>query len=107
LWGRSRYGHLGHGDTQDQPSPKLVEALRDIRVSAVAVGGVHMLALTEDGVVYAWGEHRHRVLSVNPEVENPLLPTPVEALRGVRVSSIAASSLSGYAVADTGKLWAW
>jgi alpha-tubulin suppressor-like RCC1 family protein len=32
---------------------------------------------------------------------------PVEALRGVRVGSIAAFEYHSYAVADTGVLWAW
>jgi alpha-tubulin suppressor-like RCC1 family protein len=36
-----------------------------------------------------------------------LLPKPVEALRGVRVGSIAAAAFRSYAVADTGELWAW
>jgi alpha-tubulin suppressor-like RCC1 family protein len=48
-----------------------------------------------------------RVLLGNPRVESVLLPRPVEALRGVRVGSIAAADLRNYALADTGKLWAW
>jgi alpha-tubulin suppressor-like RCC1 family protein len=42
-----------------------------------------------------------------PNVEMGLLPTPVEALRGVRVGSIGAAGWRSYAVADTGELWAW
>jgi E3 ubiquitin-protein ligase HERC2 len=43
----------------------------------------------------------------HPRVERELLPKPVEALRGVRVGSIAAHNTRSYAVADTGLLWAW
>jgi alpha-tubulin suppressor-like RCC1 family protein len=39
--------------------------------------------------------------------QTELLPTPAEALRGVRVNSIAAAGYRSYAVADTGELWAW
>jgi hypothetical protein len=39
-------------------------------------------------------------------VERELLPKPVEALRGVRVSSVAAAEWRSYAAADTGELWA-
>jgi E3 ubiquitin-protein ligase HERC2 len=45
--------------------------------------------------------------SGNPLVERELLPKPIEALRGVRVGSVAAADYRSYAVADTGQLWAW
>jgi alpha-tubulin suppressor-like RCC1 family protein len=38
LWGRGQFGQLGHGDYQNQPSPKRVEALRDVRVSNPRLG---------------------------------------------------------------------
>jgi alpha-tubulin suppressor-like RCC1 family protein len=101
------HGRLGHGDKQHQPSPKRVEALRDIRVSSALTGRVHALALTEDGLVYAWGHNLDRSLLGNPHAEEELLPKPIEALRGVRVDSIAVGDHRSYAVADTGELWAW
>jgi alpha-tubulin suppressor-like RCC1 family protein len=106
-WGRCIFGRLGHGDTHKQPSPKRVEALQDIWVSSVAVGGWHALALAADGLVYAWGENRYRALLCNPHVERELLPKPVEALRGVRMASVAAGHVRSYTLADTGELWAW
>jgi alpha-tubulin suppressor-like RCC1 family protein len=106
-WGHGNYGLLGHGDTQHQPSPKRVEALRDGRVSSASIGYRQALALTEDGLVYAWGENTGRALLGDPHVGRQLLPKPVEALRGVRVGSIAAAGLRCYAVADTGEVWAW
>jgi alpha-tubulin suppressor-like RCC1 family protein len=110
LWG---YGSdnfilsLGHGDTEDHPSPKRVEALRDIRVSSVSVGPNHALALTEDGLVYAWGENAWLAVLGDLNVERELLPKPVEALRVVRVDNIAAARNRSYAVAQTGEVWAW
>jgi alpha-tubulin suppressor-like RCC1 family protein len=106
-WGLNFSGLLGPGSHGDQPSPKRAEALRDVRVSAVSVGGEHALALAEDGLVYAWSENHSRAVLGNPHVERELLPKPVEALRGVRVGSIAAAGDRSYAVADTGELWAW
>jgi hypothetical protein len=106
-WGDGGNKNLGHGDTQNQPSPKRVEALRRVRVSSVAVGLRHALALTEDGLVYAWGENSAGAVLGNPNVEWELLPKPVEALRRVRVVSVAAAASRSYAVADTGELWAW
>jgi alpha-tubulin suppressor-like RCC1 family protein len=66
-----------------------------------------VLALAEDGQVYAWGKNWNGAVLGNPHVDTELLPTPVEALRGVRVSCVAAGGDRSYAVADTGQLWAW
>jgi alpha-tubulin suppressor-like RCC1 family protein len=106
-WGRGVYRILGHGDTHNQRSPKRVEALLGASVINISIGEKHALALAEDGLVYAWGENVQRALSGNPHVERELLPTPVEALRGVRAGSIAAADNRSYAVADTGEVWAW
>jgi alpha-tubulin suppressor-like RCC1 family protein len=97
-WGECMDGCLGHGDRQDQPSPKRVEALRGFRMSSVSVGCCNVLALTEDGLVYAWGANKLRALMGNPPVERELLPNPVEALRSVRVGSVAADNCHSYAV---------
>ena len=37
-WGKGRYGRLGHGDSEDQTRPKLVEALIGFRVIDIACG---------------------------------------------------------------------
>jgi hypothetical protein len=106
-WGLGENGLLGHGDAQNQPAPKRVEALRGVRVSTVSSGISHAIALTDDGLVYAWGINTHGAVLGNPHVERELLPKPVEALRGVRMGAIAADMSRSYAVADTGEVWAW
>jgi alpha-tubulin suppressor-like RCC1 family protein len=98
---------LGHGDTQGQPSPKRVEALRGVWVSSVSIEMGHSLALTEDGLVYAWGGFLYQVLSRSSHVGVSLLPKPVEALRGVRVRSIAVACKRSCVVTDTGELLTW
>jgi E3 ubiquitin-protein ligase HERC2 len=106
-WGMSSSARLGHDDDEDQPKPKRVEALQGVRVSSVVAGCMHTLALTEDGVVYAWGQSVRRAVLGNRNVDVQLLPRPIEALQGVRVGSIAAADYSSYAVTDTGELWVW
>jgi alpha-tubulin suppressor-like RCC1 family protein len=106
-WGCGEYGRLGHGDDRNQLSPKRVEALQGIRVSSVAIGQCRVLALAEDGLVYTWGENHDRDLLGNPDIERQMLPTPIEALCGVRVGSVAAGEIRSYAVSETGELWAW
>lgn len=45
-WGKGRYGRLGHGDSEDQLKPKLVEAMVGYRVIEVACGGCCVLTCT-------------------------------------------------------------
>ena len=55
MWGGGEDGRLGRGDTADQLAPKRVEALRDEWVVAAAVGDMHAIAVTRDGIVFGWG----------------------------------------------------
>lgn len=63
-WGYGERGQLGHGQEDDESaqwSPRRIEALRqDVdslgRVTQVACGEAHVLALTENASVLAWGE---------------------------------------------------
>jgi alpha-tubulin suppressor-like RCC1 family protein len=107
-WGSGGSGTLGHGDEEDRPSPKRVEALQGVRISCVSVHVLgHAVALAEEGLVYAWGDNAEWSDTGNSNVEMELLPKPVEALRGVRIGSVATACRRGYAVADTGLDWAW
>jgi alpha-tubulin suppressor-like RCC1 family protein len=106
-WGLGDHGRLGHRGRQSRLSPKRVRALRVVRVSTVSIGYHHVLALSEDGLVYAWGDNKERAVLGNPHVVRELLPRPIEALRGVRVGSIAAADCRSYAVTDSGEVWAW
>jgi alpha-tubulin suppressor-like RCC1 family protein len=106
-WGYGEHGLLGHGNTRKQRSPKRVKALRDIPICDVTVGNGHALALAEDGVVYAWGDNKGGAVLGNPHVGRELLPKPIEAMRGVRVGSVAAANHCSYCVSNTGEVWAW
>ena len=48
-------GLLGHGSDEDEHSPKMVDALRHVRIAAASAGVFHSLALAEDGTVFFWG----------------------------------------------------
>ena len=56
-WGYGAYGRLGHGDEQNQPLPKKVEAFAGQRIVAVSAEAMHSLALTA-GAVFTWGKAR-------------------------------------------------
>jgi alpha-tubulin suppressor-like RCC1 family protein len=106
-WGNGMYGRLGHGDMEDQPSPTRVQALLGVRMREVSLGGGYTVALAEDGLLYSWGCNWIYAVLGNRNVRKEMLPRPIEALRSVRVRSLAAADYRCYAVAETGQLWAW
>jgi len=84
---------LGHGDEQDQPLPKKIEALAGQRVVAVSAGG-HSLALTADGAAWSWGG-------------GSLLPKKIEALTGRDIVAVSAGDTFSLAVSADGTVWSW
>ena len=54
-WGRGDDGQLGHGDREDQSTPKRVEGLSGVKVAAAAMCYTHALVADEDGDVWAFG----------------------------------------------------
>ena len=46
---------LGPDSTDYEHFPKIVEALRHVRIASAAAGGGHSLAMAMDGTVFAWG----------------------------------------------------
>ncbi|CAO3626821.1 unnamed protein product [Cunninghamella echinulata] len=66
-FGSQEYGQLGNGQTgqyiksagnmatQPQPYPLLVKAISDKKITSVACGANHSLALDNEGYVYSWG----------------------------------------------------
>ena len=45
-WGIGTDGRLGHGSEMDESSPRVVEALLSLRVTSIAAGGAHTVAVT-------------------------------------------------------------
>ena len=99
--GYGNAGLLGHGDMDDQRVPKVIEALRDVRVVAIAAGGVHSMALTDEGAVLSFGHGKHGQLGHGDE-EDLLVPKVIEALRGVRVVAIVAGLDHSMVLTDEG-----
>jgi len=86
-WGWVEHGDLGHGDKDQQLTPKRVEGLRVVEVVATAMCETHTLVADEDGVVWAFGVRSALGLSDPDEEseselpEDMLMPSPIPALR--------------------------
>ena len=78
-WGSGLWGRLGHGDEQDKPLPKKIEALAGQRIVAMSAGDMHNTACTADGAVFTWGKDEDGCLGHGEDLSDQLLPKKIEA----------------------------
>lgn len=106
-WGNGDKHRLGHGDVGKEYSPKLVSAVREKgKVSDVACGLGHTLALIENGQVLSWGNGANGRLGTG-DMADTTLPTPISSLVGHAISKIFAGAAHSLAVTLEGKAFAW
>jgi regulator of chromosome condensation len=56
VFGNGECGQLGCGEAVDESRvPRILVGLRGAKIDMIACGGLHSLALMEDGTVYSWG----------------------------------------------------
>ncbi|XP_063593380.1 E3 ubiquitin-protein ligase HERC2-like isoform X1 [Penaeus indicus] len=76
------------------------------RISVVALGKEHCMALTTDGVVLTWGSGMRGQLG-NGELCQIDRPEPVESLQGITISSIASGGWHCVALSTSGDAYTW
>lgn len=102
-WGDTEFtGHLS-GDSA-QYTPRLIETLRGVNIVSIGACGFHTGAVADDGLVYTFGDGKFGRLAHGNE-HGCLIPRPVEALRGRRVTMFAAGGFHSCFVTDTGLLF--
>ena len=120
-WGAEQW-LLGHGDDyvddQNYPLdiPKQVAELAGIRITSVAAGKKHILAVSYGGEVFSWGDDSFGQCGIGgakkpTNVNNPqttyTLPRRLEALNGVRVRIASTSQFHSLVVTYDGRLYAF
>ncbi len=103
-WGLNTSGQLGDGTTTDRLAPIQVTVSAG-RVTAIAAGASHSLALKEDGTVWAWGSNAKGQLG-NGTNTDALSPVQVIGLTG-KITAVAAGVAHSLALRDDGTVWAW
>lgn len=109
-WGINDYGQLGNGTTSNSTVPFLIEEglYPDIKVSDIAAGGWHSLAITEHGEVYVWGRGEYGRLGLGDKNgASRLRPTKVEGLEGHRVVEASCGGTHTLVVTDGGRMFVW
>ena len=110
-WGDNSAGQLGDGTTVSRRIPVRVDIpnIEGVRVSSIAAGGSHSLALMSDGTVWAWGNNSAGQLGdgTTTNRHTPVIVPDTVLDAGGWVHSIAAGGSHSIAVLFDGRIWAW
>ncbi|EGG21173.1 regulator of chromosome condensation domain-containing protein [Cavenderia fasciculata] len=96
-FGRGREGQLGHPEKYNTAHPNVITALAHERITRVACGNFHSLALTDTGKIYEWGQ----LHEIDKSAKGLEAPSGLIEMKGIGFASrIAEQSLSQYLSGD-------
>lgn len=109
VWGRDQYGNLGDGvlgtAAEVNSTPKKVSSLSGI--VHIANGRDHILALKNDGTVYAWGLAASGQLGIGGSGSPTPVPTPTLVTGLYQVVSVWANGTQSFAILGDGTVKGW
>ncbi|CCV64239.1 predicted regulator of chromosome condensation RCC [Alteracholeplasma palmae J233] len=109
-WGYGLGGQLGISPASNLNTPTEVAFFKDKKIVSVKAGYRHVLALTDQGELYAWGNNEQGALGLG-SVSAPMYPLPREVLyfktNNIKIVSIEAGNNSSYAITDKGEVYSW
>ncbi len=105
-WGDNQWGQLGDGTRNSRLSPVLVKLPKGVKITAIAGGSQHSLALTSTGRVLAWGLGSFGQLGDN-STKNSELPVEVRLPAKDRIVKISAGGGFSLALTSGGRVLAW
>ncbi|WP_272946193.1 chitobiase/beta-hexosaminidase C-terminal domain-containing protein [Geobacter sp. OR-1] len=103
-WGANNRGQLGNGSTNESNTPVKVNNLSGITAIASSRGN-HVLALKNDGTVWAWGANNSGQLGNNSAPTDSTIPVQVNNITGI--SSISAGPNHSVVLKTDDTVWAW
>uniref|UniRef100_A0A4W5JEV6 RCC1 and BTB domain containing protein 2 n=1 Tax=Hucho hucho TaxID=62062 RepID=A0A4W5JEV6_9TELE len=104
-WGHNGYSQLGNGTTNHGLTPAQVSTnLLNKRVTEVACGSHHTIALTTDGEVFAWGYNNSGQVGSGSTANQPTPRRVSSCLQNKVVVNIACGQLCSMAVLDNGEV---
>ena len=117
-FGKGDHGKLGHGKcthphcsdgncTENRAVPSIVNSLENLRITLIDSLSTHSVAVTEDGILYTWGNgDKHRLGHGTTSKE--YLPRPVLALREMpAVVDVACGLGHTIALLASGEVYSW
>jgi alpha-tubulin suppressor-like RCC1 family protein len=107
-WGQNFRGQLGNGTSGSTALvPVLATLPAGTRITQVAPGCDHSLALTSTGSVLAWGDNSDGELGNGTTGHPNGTPAPVLLPHGTRVTAVTAGENDSLAVTTTGRVLGW
>lgn len=77
--GANSHGQLGHGDTNDRPTPTIVELLESVgAIAQIAAGPSYSLVITDDGTIHSFGSGTNFCLGHGLQ-RDELQPRPIQS----------------------------
>ncbi len=111
-WGHNGFGELGNGTITNSNVPDAVSAgamPAGTKITQVAAGRDHSLALSSTGQLYAWGDNEDGELGNGTETASsaPVAVSAGAIPGGTTITQIAAEEDGSLALSSTGHLYAW
>ncbi|RBP99879.1 hypothetical protein CRD59_02275, partial [Bifidobacterium xylocopae] len=104
-WGLN-WGQLGNNSGANTSVPVRFQSPKGVRISQIATGYYQMLALGDDGNIYAAGWNGEGQVGDGTKTTR-LIPVKLEPPTGERYVQVAAGYHHSMALTNTGKIYAW
>ncbi|KAI8324798.1 RCC1/BLIP-II, partial [Martensiomyces pterosporus] len=105
VFGNGDCGQLGLGDDMiERKKPFPVGALKDEKIVDIVSGGLHTMALTDNGRLWSWGCNDQKALGRGGD---EYTAAPVEGLDSVKITKVACSDSATFALSEDGHVYSW
>ncbi|CAC5368398.1 HERC4 [Mytilus coruscus] len=108
-WGDNSCGQLGRGQVDENQArqPKVIKSLVIYHIIQICSGNNHSLALSNDGIVFSWGENNYGQLGTGSSSQHMDTPQALLSIRGIPVSQIIAGGNHCFILSMSGGLFGW